>query len=92
MVFWHSCRISSQVWLSPTRLSLALSGGQSAEAQKEVTDGFILVETNYKVILSFFLSTLTKQSFLTVQANHAYKMASSNLALRYCGKKAVLPS
>lgn len=38
------------VWLSPTRLSLALSGGNSSEAQKEVTDGFILVETNYKVV------------------------------------------
>jgi hypothetical protein len=42
-------RSGGVVWLSPTRLSLALSGGNSSEAQKEVTDGFILVETNYKV-------------------------------------------
>lgn len=30
-------------------MSLALSGGQSAEAQKEIEDGFIVVETNYRV-------------------------------------------
>ena len=41
-------RVGSEVWLSPTRLSLALSSS-SADAQKEVSEGFAVVETNYRV-------------------------------------------
>ena len=42
-------RVDSQVWLCPTRLALALSGGQSAEVQREVAAGFVVVETNFRV-------------------------------------------
>ena len=44
-----SCRVKGKVWLSPTRLCMALSGGQSTKAQQEVVDGFIVVESNYRV-------------------------------------------
>lgn len=37
------------LWLAPTRLALALAGGSSGQLQHEVTDGFIVVETNYRV-------------------------------------------
>ncbi len=37
------------VWLAPTRLALALAGGSPGQMQHEVTDGFIVVETNYRV-------------------------------------------
>ncbi|CAL8465169.1 g4704 [Coccomyxa elongata] len=37
------------LWLAPTRLALALAGGNSGQLQHEVTDGFIVVETNYRV-------------------------------------------
>jgi hypothetical protein len=37
------------VWLAPTRLALALAGSSSGQTQHDVTDGFIVVETNYRV-------------------------------------------
>ncbi len=49
-----ACRVDNQVWLCPTRLALALSGGQSAEVQREVAAGFVVVETNFRVGASFF--------------------------------------
>jgi len=35
--------------VSPTRLALALSGGPSSEVQQEVAEGYVIVETNYRV-------------------------------------------
>ena len=35
--------------MSPTRLALALSGGPSSEVQQEVAEGYVIVETNYRV-------------------------------------------
>ena len=46
-------RVDGQVWLCPTRLALALSGGQSAEVQREVAAGFVVVETNFRVGAAF---------------------------------------
>ena len=41
------CRTAEkEIYISPTRLCLALAGGQSAQG---VSDGFIIVESNYKV-------------------------------------------
>ena len=37
------------VWVSPTRLALALGGTGSVEAQQEVSHGYIIVETNHRV-------------------------------------------
>jgi hypothetical protein len=37
------------VWLAPTRLAQALASGGAGEAAGEVSDGFIVVETNYRV-------------------------------------------
>lgn len=39
------------MWLCPTRLSMALTGGSSAKSQQDVTEGFCIVETNYRVSL-----------------------------------------
>ena len=39
--------------MSPTRLALALSGGPSSEVQQEVAEGYVIVETNYRVRLQF---------------------------------------
>ena len=44
-----ACRVDGEAWVSPTRLALALSGGPSTEAQKEVAEGYVIVETNYRV-------------------------------------------
>lgn len=44
-------RAGGQVWLCPTRLSMALTGGSSAKSQQDVTEGFCIVETNYRVSL-----------------------------------------
>ena len=43
------CRVDGAVWVSPTRLALALSGGPSCEVQQEVAEGYVIVETNYRV-------------------------------------------
>ncbi len=44
------CRAKDgSVWLAPTRLALALAGGSSGQVQHDVTDGFVVVETNYRV-------------------------------------------
>ena len=45
------CRVDGEVWVSPTRLALALSGGPSSEVQQEVAEGYVIVETNYRVRL-----------------------------------------
>ena len=37
------------MWLAPTRLAQALASGGAGEAASEVSDGFIVVETNYRV-------------------------------------------
>lgn len=42
-------RVDGEVWVSPTRLALALSGGPSSEVQQEVAEGYVIVETNYRV-------------------------------------------
>lgn len=42
-------RVDGAVWVSPTRLALALSGGPSSEVQQEVAEGYVIVETNYRV-------------------------------------------
>lgn len=41
--------------MSPTRLALALSGGPPSEVQQEVAEGYVIVETNYRVQLCFIL-------------------------------------
>ena len=46
---WRPGRAAGQVWLCPTRLSMALTGGSSAKSQQDVTEGFCIVETNYRV-------------------------------------------
>ena len=45
----YVCRVDGEVWVSPTRLALALSGGPSSEVQQEVAEGYVIVETNYRV-------------------------------------------
>jgi len=47
----YVCRVDGEVWVSPTRLALALSGGPSSEVQQEVAEGYVIVETNYRVRL-----------------------------------------
>jgi len=42
-------RAAGGVWLAPTRLAQALASGGAGEAAGEVSDGFIVVETNYRV-------------------------------------------
>ena len=37
------------MWLAPTRLALALAGGVAHKAQRDLSEGFIVVETNYRV-------------------------------------------
>ena len=41
--------MDGEAWVSPTRLALALSGGPSGEVQQEVAEGYVIVETNYRV-------------------------------------------
>ncbi|KAL3151427.1 hypothetical protein ABBQ38_012436 [Trebouxia sp. C0009 RCD-2024] len=42
-------RVGGKAWVSPSRLALALSGGPSSEVQQEVSEGYVIVETNYRV-------------------------------------------
>ena len=42
--------MGGEAWVSPTRLALALSGGSTSEIQQEVSEGYVIVETNYRVI------------------------------------------
>jgi hypothetical protein len=42
-------RADGEVWLAPTRLAQALGAGGSGAAKGDVMDGFIVVETNYRV-------------------------------------------
>ena len=37
------------MWLAPTRLALALAGGVARPSQGDLSQGFIVVETNYRV-------------------------------------------
>ena len=37
------------MWAAPTRLALALAGGGAGHAQQDAGEGFIVVETNYRV-------------------------------------------
>lgn len=39
------------MWLAPTRLAQALASGGAGDATGEVSQGFIVVETNYRVRL-----------------------------------------
>ena len=41
--------MDGEVWVSPTHLALALGGGSSTEVQQEVAEGYVIVETNYRV-------------------------------------------
>ena len=41
-------RAGDEVWLSPTRLALALASGGASETGS-VLEGFVVVETNYRV-------------------------------------------
>ena len=58
--------------MSPTRLALALSGGPSSEVQQEVAEGYVIVETNYRVRLQR-LALLTSTSFLSRTLNSSCK-------------------
>lgn len=51
-----------KILISPTRLCLALTGAQSTQAHKEVTEGFIIVESNYRVRLVSFVANQTETS------------------------------
>ena len=42
-------RAAGGVWLAPTRLAQALASGGAGDATGEVSQGFIVVETNYRV-------------------------------------------
>ena len=42
-------RTEGSVWLAPTRLALALAGGVVRPSQGDLSQGFIVVETNYRV-------------------------------------------
>jgi hypothetical protein len=44
-------RVDGEVWVSPTQPALALSGGPSSEVQQKVAEGYVIVETNYRVRL-----------------------------------------
>ncbi len=91
-IIHYVCRVDGEVWVSPTRLALALSGGPSSEVQQEVAEGYVIVETNYRVRLQPLaqfasipcLSTVhaallnPKTSMLT-QKRHFY---TRNLSLR----------
>ncbi|KAK9793768.1 hypothetical protein WJX73_008837 [Symbiochloris irregularis] len=46
-------------WACPTRLAMALGGSGSAEAQQEVSQGYIIVETNYRMY-AYTSSTLQR--------------------------------
>ena len=48
----HVSRVKGKVWVTPTRLALALSGGTSGEVQQGVAEGYVIVETNYRVCMS----------------------------------------
>ena len=43
------------MWLAPTRLAQALASGGAGDASGEVSQGFIVVETNYRVRLAHSL-------------------------------------
>lgn len=49
MVCCANNRVNGEVWAIPTRLALALSGGSSREVQQGVAEGYVIVETNYRV-------------------------------------------
>lgn len=54
--------------MSPTRLALALSGGPSSEVQQEVAEGYIIVETNYRVRLQPLVQFASTSCLSTVGA------------------------
>ena len=62
-------RVDGEVWVSPTRLALALSGGPSSEVQQEVAEGYVIVETNYRVM--YCLTRNTLQCLKTGRVNMA---------------------
>jgi transcription initiation factor TFIIH subunit 4 len=42
-------RAGGEAWLSPTRLAVATAGGAGAAAAAAAADGFVIVETNFRV-------------------------------------------
>ncbi|KAK9806388.1 hypothetical protein WJX72_012519 [[Myrmecia] bisecta] len=42
-------KVDDEVWYCATPLALALSGGTSPDAHQQVGEGFVIVETNYRV-------------------------------------------
>ncbi len=42
-------RSGGNVWVATTRLALALAAGGAGQAKRDGNDGFIVVETNYRV-------------------------------------------
>ena len=44
-------RSGGNVWVATTRLALALAAGGAGQAKRDGNEGFIVVETNYRVRL-----------------------------------------
>ncbi len=52
------------MWVATTRLALALAAGGAGQAKRDGNEGFIVVETNYRVSA---LHDLPQQSLLHLQ-------------------------
>ena len=82
------CRnTSKEVYISPTRLCLALTGAQSAQAHKDISDGFIIVESNYRVRLglcfSYFCYEGNGKYGISILTREKDSLACTSIPMRY---------